>query len=64
MKQEISAEAVKAAPPLAVAGAVKVLGMTMNDWVLALTLVYLILQMAWLIFKWWAAIRQKDWKPE
>ena len=64
MKQDISAEAIKAAPPVAVAGAVKVLGMSLNEWVLALTVAYLLLQMGWLLFKFWKAATKKDWNPE
>lgn len=53
MKAEITAEGLKAAPPVAIAAAVQSGSMTLNDWVLISTLVYLGLQAAHLLWKWW-----------
>jgi hypothetical protein len=49
MKTELAAEAVKATPPLTVAG-LAFAGVSLQDWVLLLTVVYLILQIAFLVY--------------
>jgi hypothetical protein len=56
-------EAVKASPPIAVLGAT-VYGMTLQDWVFVLTLIYLVIQIGWLLWKWWKAFSTKGWSPE
>lgn len=49
---DVLAAAGKAAPPIAVSAAAAD-GVTLQDWVLIMTLVYTVLQIAWLIYKAW-----------
>ena len=49
---EYIAVAGKASPPIAVSGAM-VAGFSLQDWVLAATLIYTVLQIAVLIRNWW-----------
>jgi hypothetical protein len=56
-------EAAKASPPIAVL-AVTAQGMTLQDWVFVLTLMYLAIQIGWLLWKWWKAISTKGWMPD
>jgi hypothetical protein len=55
-------EAAKVSPPIAVLGAT-VYGMTLQDWVFVLTLIYLVIQIGWLVWKWWKAFSTKGWSP-
>jgi len=50
-KTDIAAEAAKAAPPVTVAGAT-VAGVQVNDLILWATLVYIVLQIAFLLYRW------------
>jgi len=50
-KADIATEAAKASPPVAVAGAT-IAGMPINDLVLWATLVYLVLQIGFLLYRW------------
>lgn len=50
--QDLSVEAVKAAPPVAVSGAM-LFGMTPAEWVTALTVLYLVLQIGLLVPRYW-----------
>jgi hypothetical protein len=50
-KADIAAEAAKAAPPVTVAGAT-VAGVTINDLILWATLVYIVLQIGFLLYRW------------
>lgn len=50
-KTEITAEAMRAAPPVTVVGA-SLAGFGLNDVVLGLTVVYLALQIGYLLWKW------------
>lgn len=50
-KSDLVSEAAKAAPPVTVAGAT-IAGMQINDLILWATLVYLILQIAFLLYRW------------
>lgn len=50
-KADIAAETAKAAPPVTVAGA-SVAGVTINDMILWATLAYLVLQIAFLLYRW------------
>ncbi|NVZ61244.1 hypothetical protein [Pseudomonas gingeri] len=56
--QDIALEAAKAAPPVAVSGAM-LLGMSPNDWIAALTVLYLLLQIGLLLPRYWSQFR--DW---
>lgn len=49
-KEEVLAEAVKSVPPVSVAGAT-VLGVSMQEWVLILTALYTLLQIAYFVRK-------------
>lgn len=51
MKQDIAKEVVNSAPPVAIAGSAWVFGLTLNDWVLILTGIYVALQAAYLVWK-------------
>ena len=50
-KADIASEAAKAAPPVTVAGAT-VAGLPVNDLILWATLIYLVLQIGFLLFRW------------
>ena len=50
-KSDLVAEAAKAAPPVTVAGAT-IAGVQVNDLILWATLVYLVLQIAFLLYRW------------
>lgn len=54
MKTETISEALKATPPVAVAA------LTLNEWVAVATVVYIIVQAAYLLRKWWR--EEKGWK--
>lgn len=56
-------EAVKASPPVAVIAATAA-GMSLQDWVFVLTLLYLGVQIGWLLWKWYRALRTKGWTPK
>lgn len=51
-KHEIAAEAIKATPPVTVAGAT-VAGVPVNEMILWATLLYLVLQIGFLLYRWW-----------
>lgn len=50
-KADLAAEAAKAAPPITVAGAT-VAGVQINDLILWATLLYLVLQIGFLLYRW------------
>jgi hypothetical protein len=50
-KSDIASEAAKAAPPVTVAGAT-IAGIQVNDLILWATLVYVVLQIAFLLYRW------------
>lgn len=50
-KADLTSEAMKAAPPVTVAGAT-VAGIQVNDLILWATLVYVVLQIAFLLYRW------------
>jgi hypothetical protein len=50
-KADLAAEAAKAAPPITVAGAT-VAGVQVNDLILWATLLYLVLQIGFLLYRW------------
>jgi len=58
-KSDIASEAIKAAPPIAITTAVTVGGLTLNEWVAIATLLYIVLQSGWLVWKWYHAIKDK-----
>ena len=57
-KSDVITEAAKAAPPIAIT-AVTVGGITINEWVAIATLIYIVLQSGWLVWKWYHAIKDK-----
>ena len=50
-KTDIAAEVAKATPPVTVAGAT-LAGVTVNELILWATLIYLVLQIAFLLYRW------------
>jgi hypothetical protein len=58
-KSDVITEAAKAAPPIAITTAVTVGGITINEWVAIATLIYIVLQSGWLVWKWYHAIKDK-----
>ena len=56
--QDVALEGLKAAPPVIVTGSV-LFGMTPTEWVTALTVLYLLLQIGLLVPRYWAQFR--DW---
>ena len=72
LKIDIGNELMKSAPPVAVNVAAiphpldpiaQVAADPLQHWVLVGTLLYLGLQAAWLLWKWWKAYRTKGWTP-
>jgi hypothetical protein len=59
MKSEFTSEALKGTP--AVAGAVAS-ALTLNEWVAIITGLYVIVQVAYLLRKWWR--EEKDWSAK
>lgn len=55
--QDVAVEATKAAPPIIVSGAM-LFGMTPAEWVTALTVLYLLLQIGLLVPRYWAQFRE------
>lgn len=53
MKQDVAIEAAKAAPPVAISTLASVQGWDMSHWVGAATFAYVLLQAAYLAWKWW-----------
>jgi len=51
-RSELTAEALRAAPPVTVAGAT-IAGVPLNDLILWATLLYLVLQIGFLLYRWW-----------
>ncbi|NBX72679.1 MAG: hypothetical protein EBQ89_00065 [Alphaproteobacteria bacterium] len=58
-KSDVLSEAAKAAPPVAITTAVTIGGLTLNEWVAIATLLYVVLQSGWLIWKWYHAIKER-----
>ena len=58
-KSDVLVEVAKAAPPVAITTAVTVGGLTLNEWVAVATLLYIVLQSGWLVWKWFHAIKDK-----
>jgi len=50
-RSELTAEALRAAPPVTVAGAT-IAGVPLNDLILWATLLYLVLQIGFLLYRW------------
>lgn len=64
LKIDLVSEAQKTAPPVVIVAANHVTGMTLNDWVMIATLLYIGLQASWLLWKWWKAYKTKGWTPK
>ena len=58
-KSDLITEAAKATPPVVITTAVTVGGLTLNEWVAVATLLYIVLQSGWLVWKWFHAIKDK-----
>jgi hypothetical protein len=52
MMKDIALEGAKATPPVAVVTTTWAGGWSMNDTVIVLTIVYLLLQIGWLLWRW------------
>lgn len=63
-KFDIVTETAKAAPPVVITAASTVLGFTLNELVAIATLIYIGVQVGWLIWKWYRAAKNKDWTPK
>jgi len=63
-KSDVIVEAAKAAPPVVITTAVTVGGLTLNEWVAIATLLYIVLQSGWLVWKWFHAIKDKKNKAQ
>lgn len=59
-RQEVVSESLRAAPALAATAAVTVGGITLSDWVMITTLVYIVLQIGYLLFRWIRLASQPD----
>lgn len=64
MVKDIAAEGAKAAPPVAVVTTSMANDWTMNHTVMALTIAYLLLQIAWLLWRWHRAAYGQEVKAE
>ncbi len=59
MNADIASEAAKAAPPVTVIATSTLAGWSLNNFIGAATLIYIILQAGYLLWKW-----RRDWKKE
>ena len=64
MVKEIAMEGAKATPPVAVVTTSMASGWTMNDTVMTLTIAYLLLQIGWLLWRWYRAAYGQEVKAE
>lgn len=62
--KDVVTEGVKATPPLVVVGKSIAEGWTINHTVAALTIVYLLLQIGWLVWRWHRAANGQEVKAE
>lgn len=62
--KDLGIEGAKASPPIAVVTASLAKGWTINDTVAVITIAYLLLQMAWLVWRWRKAAKGKDVRAE
>lgn len=60
MQHEVTQEVLKAAPPTVVLGYHKLAGLPIPEWVAVLTGIYLVMQMAYLAWKWWREARREE----
>lgn len=59
MRQEIAQELAKAAPPVTVTSWAWLNGLTLDKWVAIATLIYIVLQAAHLVWKWWREFQRR-----
>jgi len=64
MIKDIATEGAKASPPVAVVTASIAQGWTLNHTVAALTIVYLLLQIGWLVWRWRKAAQGQEVRAE
>lgn len=62
--KDVVTEGAKATPPLVVVGKSIAEGWTINHTVAALTIVYLLLQIGWLVWRWYRAANGQEVKAE
>jgi hypothetical protein len=51
-RSEVVSETLRATPPVAAVGVMTVGGLSLSDWVMIATLIYIVLQIAYLLFRW------------
>lgn len=54
---DVGVAALKVAPPAAVAAASAIGGLTLQEWVYVVTIIYVVAQTAYLLFKWYRDFR-------
>lgn len=59
MKAEIAQEGLKASPPVAVSAYTAAQGLTLNEIVAIATLIYIALQVGYLLWKWWREAKKR-----
>lgn len=52
LKHDVAIEASKSSPAVAAVTAIKLFGIPLNDLVLLATFIYIVLQIAWLVYRW------------
>lgn len=62
--KDLAIEGAKATPPIAVVGTSIAQGWTINHAVAALTIVYLLLQIGWLLWRWHRAAQGQEVKAD
>lgn len=62
--KDVAAEGAKATPPIAVVGTSIAQGLTINTVVGTLTIVYLLMQIGWLAWRWRRAAQGQEVKAE
>lgn len=60
LKQEISEQVAKASPPIAVLAAASASSWTLGDTLTVITIIYVLLQLIFLIWKWKKAAKNSD----
>jgi hypothetical protein len=58
--QSMAAAGARATPPVVVSAASTLSHAPLQDWVYILTLVYLVVQIGYLLWKWWRAIHRRE----
>lgn len=62
LAHDAASAAIKAAPPVAVTAAGHIAGWTIDYWILVCTLIYLVLQIGYLVWRWSRDIRRANFE--